>query len=334
MEKEIKSRELVRKAIHFENPPLLPLQFRSDEDKSDIISIGYESPAGWEAVREGEDEWGCLWENICTGMGQVTEHPLEDLENFSRYTFPDPHIESRFENAKEKIVRYSGRYLLGSLGGTGFNRMFFLRGFENLLCDMYEDEKRFSSLADSVLTFENGIIEKFSGMRLDGVMFFDDWGTEDSLMINPGKWRQLFKPKYKEQFSLVHQRGMDVFFHSCGYVWDIIPDLIEIGVDVLNLEQPLVFGTDEIDGIERLAREFGGKVCFLTNADSQRTLNRGSAPEVQEEVEKIVEVFGKFGGGLIGLADATADHGFTPPENIEAMTCAFEQYRAGAETGR
>lgn len=324
---EIETKELVKGAIYFRNPPLLPLQFRSNEEESDIINIGYEPSASWKSIREREDEWGCLWGNLGTGLGQVIEHPLEDWKNISKYIFPDSHIESRFRNAKEKIAKYSDRYLLGSLGITGFNKMFLLRGFENLLCDIYQNERRFNFLADKVLEFENGIIEEFSDLNLDGIIFFDDWGTENSLMINPEMWRQLFKPRYKEQFSLIHQKRMAVFFHSCGSVWDIIPDLIEIGVDVLNLEQPLIFGTDKIDGIKRLAREFGGKVCFLTNADSQRTLNQGTPQEVKEEVERLVRAFSKYKGGLIGLADATADHGFIPPENIEAMIQTFEKYR-------
>ena len=93
---------------------------------------------------------------------------------------------------------------------------------------------------------------------MDGIIFFDDWGTENALFIHPQKWREIFKPRYKEQFELSHNLGMKVFFHSCGYVWDIIGDLIEIGIDIINLEQPLVFSREKISGIDRLAKRFGG----------------------------------------------------------------------------
>lgn len=323
----IDRRSLVKDAIHFGNPCRVPLAYRSHEEKSDVVQIEYKPPAHWKARREGEDEWGCLWRNLGTGLGQVVEHPLENWDNFARYSFPEPHDESRFLDAREKCARYAGRYLLGSLGISGFNRMFHIRGFENILCDLYQGDAKVALLADKVYEFESAIIEEYAGIHCDGVCFYDDWGTERALIISPALWRRFFKPRYKVIFDYAHEKGMDVFFHSCGYVWDILDDLIEVGVNVLNVEQPLLFNSSEADGIVRLAREFGGRVCFMTNPDGQRTLNGGTPAEVEREASHIVEALGGFGGGLIALADAGADHGFVPEENVQAMMRAFERYR-------
>ena len=89
-------------------------------------------------------------------------------------------------------------------------------------------------------------------------------------MIQPELWRQFFKERYREQFQLAHSLGMKVFFHSCGQVYDIIPDLIEIGTDLLNLNQPDLFG------IEKLGQEFGGRVCFVCPVDHQTVAIHGT----------------------------------------------------------
>jgi uroporphyrinogen-III decarboxylase len=119
---------------------------------------------------------------------------------------------------------------------------------------------------------------------------------------------------------------MHVLLRSCGDVWDVIPDLIEIGVDVLNVEQPLVFSTAELNGIDRLAQHFGGRVCFCTNVDSQRTLISGTPEEVEAEVGHLIRALARPEGGFIPLADCGKDHRIVPEANVTAMSDAFERY--------
>jgi len=151
-------------------------------------------------------------------------------------------------------------------------------------------------------------------------------GDRKALFVCPEKWREIFKPRYKKEFELIHKLGMKVLFHSCGYVWDIIGDLIEIGVDVLNLEQPLVFSTEKINGIDRLAKEFGGKVCFESLVDPQRTLDYGSKEEIVQEAKHLIQTLGKYNGGFIALADGGGALGIVPEENIRIMMQAFKEY--------
>ena len=184
-----------------------------------------------------------------------------------------------------------------------------------------------AELMNRVWGYEAGIVEEYWKCGVHGLWFFDDWGTENALFLRPSVWREMFKPRYSRQFAMVHDMGMHVFFHSCGCIWDIIPDLIEAGVDVLNLEQPDVFTADGISGIDRLASCFGGKTTFCTNPDSQRILVDGTPKEIEKEVKHIISTFSCFGGGLIGLADCGKDHHILPSENIEAMETAFVRYR-------
>jgi uroporphyrinogen decarboxylase len=104
-----------------------------------------------------------------------------------------------------------------------------------------------------VFSFEENIIKQLKEYRFDAVAFYDDWGTQDNLIISPEMWREFFKPRYEKQFKIAHQHGLDIYFHSCGYIYDIIPDFIEIGVDMLNLSQPNIFD------IKRPGKDFSGK---------------------------------------------------------------------------
>ncbi len=326
------SKEVVRRAIEFKEPPRIPLDIRSNQEESDIVGIGYSPPWGWkpkkEDEREYEDEWGCRWEKIVetgTQSGQVKGHPLANWDDLNKYQFPDPYAEGRFEDTKKSILRYKNRYIFGSMGVSGFYRLSALRGFENALTDIYLEPLKLSRLADEIFGFEEEIIKQYGKLEIDGISFWDDWGTEEALFIHPQKWREIFKPRYKKQFELIHKLGMKVYFHSCGHVWDILGDLIEIGADVLNLEQPLVFSTKKINGIDRLAREFGGKACFECCVDQQRTLNSGSREEIVQEAKHLCQALGKYNGGFIALADGGGALGIVPEENIRIMMQAFKE---------
>ncbi len=327
-------KELVRRAIHFGRPERPPLVFRKDPERSDIITIGYGPPGHWQPTREGEDEWGLVWRNIIgTGLGQVVSAPLEDAPDLAGYAFPDAHAPGRYGAFEAGRARYRERYVAGGMGLSGFTVMMLLRGFEALLTDLYAAPDFVACLADAVFAFEVGIIEEYVRRGADGVWFFDDLGTERGLMMRPDTWRAVFKPRYRAEFALAHERGLEVLFHSCGNVWEAIPELIEIGVDVLNVEQPLVFGTAEQDGIERLAEHFGGRACFCTNVDSQRTLISGTPAQIEEEVQHLVRALARPEGGLIPLADCGADHGIVPPENVRQMSEAFWRWSRGEMKG-
>jgi uroporphyrinogen decarboxylase len=322
----MKSKERVSRALTFSSPDCVPLVFRTDADRSDIVTLGYGTPKqSLDSVER--DEWGCVWEKrINTGLGQVIEHPLRDLLQLKTYTFPQARLQDRFGEMPEQVQTYADKYIAGGMGISGFNRMFLMRGFENLLTDIYLERDFFDFLANKVFDFELEIIRQYSEHGTDGIWFFDDWGTENGLFIDPQKWRLLFKDRYTRQFRTVHENNMAVFFHSCGNVWDIIPDLIEAGVDCLNLEQPLIFSDPETDGVDRLSQSFGGRVCFCTCPDTQRTLIDGSPKEIEDEVIHLIQAFRVYRGGLIGLADATKDHGYVSSDRTDLLGRSFEDY--------
>ena len=318
------SRDVVLKAIRFEGPERLPLLFRTAPDRSDIVCASYTMPSGWQARASDVDEWGCKWSNLVgAGTGHIVCNPLADIESLAGCAFPDPRAAGRFDSVPQFVRKYPDKYVAGSMGLSGFNLMMGLRGFVGLMVDLWLNRDFLADLTDVIWNFESAIIEQYADRGVHGVWFYDDWGMDRALFINPELWREVFKPLYRKEFKLAHDRGLHVFFHSCGYVWDIIRDLIEIGADCLNLEQPCIFGKGEENGIDLLARDFGGKVCFCTNPDLQTTLSLSSPDEVYAEAKHIVEVFRRFNGGLIALADCGKDANIVPRRNLEAMAHAF-----------
>jgi uroporphyrinogen decarboxylase len=331
----VSTKELVLQAITFRSPYRPPLYFRTDPERSDIVQVPYYAPTNFVDADKTRDELGCIWNNVIgTGTGYVIKHPLDNWAALERYALPDPRLPSRYVEIERAVQKYPDKFVVAAIGLSGFSLMTALRGFENVLSDLYLNPEPLTRLADLVFGYEAVVIEEIGRRGANGVWFFDDWGTERNLFIKPEQWRQFFKPRYAAQFRRVHELGMRAFFHSCGCVWKIIPEMIDIGVDVLNLEQMLLFGSGDQTGYERLRQAFGGKVCFTVNVDSQRTLINGSPEEIEQEIRHIFRTFDLPQGGFIAFADAGKDHNIVPPENLRLVENLFQrELRRSAEPG-
>jgi len=319
-------KELVNRAITFQSPSRPPIFYRTDPERSDIVQAPYYAPTNFVDAENTRDELGCIWNNVIgTGTGYIIKHPLEDWASLETYTLPDPRLPSRFAEVEKAVAKYPDKFVVASIGLSGFGLMTALRGFEDILSDLYLNPELLTRLADLVFEYEMAVIEEIARRGADGVWFFDDWGTEHNLFIKPELWQQFFKPYYAAQFQRIHKLNMRAFFHSCGCVWKIIPELIDIGADVLNLEQMLVFGSGHQTGYERLRQEFGGKVCFTVNVDTQRTLISGTPEEIEGEIQHIFHTFDLPQGGFIVFADAGKDHNIVPPENLHLVEELFQR---------
>lgn len=290
-------RDEVIKAIERTGPAFVPVHYANDNELTDIVCASYAPPSDWQPQMPGQTEWGYAHLTLDLTMGQVKEPALKSWDDFKDFRAPDPDAPGRFEGVIELKERYRDKYVVGVLGITGFDRMTFIRGYANLLEDLHSNLDRVVELAEIVFGFEIEMIKRYADLGLDAVFFGDDWGTQRALMISPGMWRQVFKPLYARQFKAAKERGLHVFFHSCGQIIDIIGDFIEIGVDVLNLNQITIFDMDD------LARRFTGRVCFLCPVDLQRVLVRGDTKEIEALIVRMIELFGRPSGGFIGQVE-------------------------------
>ena len=289
--------EVVRRAIEFQRPERLPLRFEA-LGLSDVHSVGWNQiGTGDKERRESVDEWGCVWRRTeADNMGQVKGHPLADWRALDHYRWPDPDDPAFYEGMEERFAGSDGKYVMTSIFMLLFERMHALHGFENTLTGLYLERQRIEMLADRIVEFDLGIIrnisQRFPG-RIHGLGFTDDWGTQLDLMIRPQLWTEFFKPRYKRIFDAAHAAGWHVWMHTCGKVNDIIGDLIEVGLDAINLQQPRALGIDEI------GRRFRGRICFESLCDIQHTLPFKGAEEIREEAQLLLERWGTADGGFV-----------------------------------
>jgi uroporphyrinogen-III decarboxylase len=151
-------------------------------------------------------------------------------------------------------------------------------------------------LADKIVEFDLTVIRNISGRfpgAIHGFLFSDDWGTELATFIRPSLWDEFFKPRYKRVFDAAKAAGWHVWMHSCGKVNGIIESLIDIGVNVLNLQQPRILG------IEEIGRSFAGRVCFSSTCDIQHTLPFKGERDIIEEARLLMDCWGTEKGGFI-----------------------------------
>jgi len=262
--------------------------------------FAYPPPLGWEPPEDlpvwgldgnfsdGIDEWGAKWKGV-----YLTHHPLEDWAGADSYRFPDPLAPGRLRVAEDLVSRHGRRYLLWFFGYSLFERLWILRGFENLLTDPYIHEKEFLKLRDRVTEFNLELIESFLVLPFDGVMVGDDLGSQTSLFMDPEMWRKYYKVGYEKMFDLIHSKGRDVWMHADGNIMSILPDLIEIGLDVTNPVQPSAMDVDV------LSARFKGRVAFFGGIDVQQTFQHGTPDEVSREIEDLLGKLGGPEGGFI-----------------------------------
>lgn len=335
------SRERVQRAIRFDHPDRPPIshavlpgaQIRHGAALEEILA-GVREDFGWEylpdlrradypALYKGglnRDEFGTLWsvteEGVC---GIPIEWPLADWSRYESFRWPE------FSAGPPKGRLYSG-HMAGrspdwyARGGwiTFFEQMQQLRGMENLLADLAFETREVYRLRDDLLEFNLRWIAKWLAFEYDGLHFADDWGGQNRLLISPQLWRRFFKPAYRAMFERVSAAGVDVHFHSDGQIAEIIPDLIDLGVKVLNCQASVV-------GLETLKRRFAGAVCFRTDLDRQRILPFGTPRQVKEHVQEVFDHLGTPRGGVIACGEIAPD---TPLENVRAMYEAFRSYGA------
>ena len=299
------SKERTIAAIEFSSPDRVPvkldvldweghLQEPLSEYPTDIIH----SAPGWyvEGCLPGVniDNWHCKWTNIkAPALGQVTGHPLGDITKLLEYIPPDP-IDLDLSAAVKTSDKRGDKYLI--LGYISlFERLINLRGFEDLLVDMLSDRDNFLKMRDMVHYYNMRLVDRLLELKPDGIFLADDWGSQISLLINHNLWRELFKPLYKEIIKKIKTNGVHVFFHSDGYIIDILPDFIEIGVNVFWVE----FGVNPISKLTEIAKN---KAAFLALYDTQK-IECSLLDELRKHLDECFKIFACKDGGFIGNYD-------------------------------
>ncbi len=285
------SRELVARTLRFQCPERLPYDF-PDPYGSDFVWVGM-TPSPDDRPRSGVDEWGAVWENIGVSiLGQVKDYPLKDWADLASLRVPDIEEPRRWGDVLGARQRAGDKFLLGH-GVSIYERLHFIRGLENTWADIHEAPDQLGKLIDVLVEQNLAAIRHYAAAGFDGLILLDDWGLQTRLMIRPGDWRALWKPRYARICRAAHEAGLFTFLHSCGYIVDILDDLIEIGLDAIHMDQ------QENMGLDLLGRRFGGRITFFAPVDIQRTFARGTLDDIRAYCRKMVQTLGRPEGGFI-----------------------------------
>lgn len=325
-------REIVLRTLDFTGPERTAMAL-PDPYPHDFVYGGPENdpeePGNtWREVGGGRweytDEWGNLWARLdATSKGEVVRGALEDWDQLDRLVLPKLSQPARYARAKEVFSQDHQKYRIGCLPGFPFSIARKIRKLENYLADLVIERECVDALNARVEAVLAEVIDRLAEYGADGIMFAEDWGSQDRLLISPPMWREIFKPGFQRLCARAHDHGMFMLMHSCGYIWDIIDDLIEVGINALQLDQPELFG------IEQLDEAFGGRVTFFCPVDIQRTLQSQDRVRIEDSARRMVLKLGGHQGGFIaGYYGDFRSIGLT--QEIQDWACqAFVKYGSG-----
>lgn len=276
------------------------------------------------------DPYGCVWRFVIEGyQGQVVKHPLKDWKTLKDYQLPDPEDGVISEGSHEVTpwivifkrldeARSRGDLVVANMPhGFFFQRLYYLRGFVNLMKDFLAKPPELYRLIEMLTEYNLKLVKMFlkSG-RIDVFYFGDDLGVQDRMTISPRAFRDFIYPSYRKIFQVVRGRGAHVYFHTDGHVIEIVDQLIEAGVDILNVQ-------DRVNGLENIASKCKGRVCVDLDIDRQYLIPFGTPGEIKAHIKRAVETLTLRTGGLMMKAEV---HPPTPLVNVEALAQAMEEY--------
>ncbi len=291
---------------------------------NDLIAVGpcYQEDRPVINTPEGlqVNEWGMVFKD--TGLyGEFYDFPLQHAESVNdilNYPFPDPFAKGRFEDAGRVMSKYSKSHaMIGEMETTIFETCWYLVGLEKFLMDLMIVPPYLEVLLDRVMQVNLNLARQLVGMGVDIIWLGDDFGTQSGMIMDPDTWRRFFKPRMHFIFTELKKINPEVkiAWHSCGSFLPIVPDFIEIGLDILNPLQPLAQGNDPA----YFKKTWGKQLSFFGAIDVQHLLPFESPEYIKKEVKRIASVLGE-GGGYI----AAPAHNIQPDTSVENILAMFD----------
>jgi uroporphyrinogen decarboxylase len=343
------SKENKLRAIRFETPEYIPMSFHLNGacwhhyDYNDLYDIMESHPRLFPDFKRSSgkplinhsgnaiadcpytDPWQCVWITTDDGItGSVHQHPLESWDDFVDYKAPDPMktdgtylIDWGEIEVRVKQQKANDKLVVGGLPhGHTFLRIQDIRGYENLIFDMCDENPNLPKLIEMVEEFNYKYISKWLSLGPDIVSYPEDLGMQIGPMLSPEQLRKYFKPSYKRLMQPARDAGAIVHMHSDGDIRTLVDDLIDGGVEIINLQ-------DLVNGIDWIADKFSGKTCVELDIDRQNITYFGSPDDIDALIREEVEKIGCKEGGLMMIIGIYPG---IPLKNIKAVADAMEKY--------
>lgn len=341
------NKELRLKAVRFDRPERIPINYvisapcwdaYPHEALKDLMAShpilfpdfpkGSTPPAQlppWQQLGFYTDPWGVQWHVVLEGLtGAACKHPLADWSALDSYQPPDPDKTLGWgpTNWQKRAVnvdptKSSDTLRCGSLRhGHTFLLLTYLRGYENAIFDMADDDPRLAKVLDMIERFNAGIVRHYLELGVDWMSYPEDLGMQTGPMLTVEQFRRYIKPIYKRLMEPARQAGCVLHMHSDGHIRDLTDDLLDCGLHVLNLQ-------DLVNDIDWIARTLKGRVCIDLDIDRQNITRFGSPADVDALIRREVQTLGSPQGGLILLFGMYPG---MPLANAKALMDAMEKY--------
>lgn len=328
MKRRITSREIVKKAIEFDCPPRIPYMLNTHP--SDFAMVGNSSGRNIEKPAEFgasyKDAWGVTWRVTGRQHDQAVGYPLENLDTLGEYKFPDFGYDKTNMNTRMQILgaRLRGKYILGGNTVNLFAQIHSLMGFEESMIAPYTHPDELRILLNKLADITCELIDNYhrSG-GIDGFISWEDWGLQKGLQMSLELFREFYKPVYKRIIDFCHERNIHYFWHCCGDIITLIPEMVDLGVDVVQLDQPRLMG------YENLINASKGKLCFFNCVDNQWSALEGTTDsEVLEETYKMIDTYKSLmpeGGFIMKHYTQPWDIGLTRERELLIASAFFKR---------
>jgi len=264
------------------------------------------------------DPYGVIWRTDRRPW-YLEKAPLEKA-SLDGYKFPT--AESFFnpelkEQSRKICENNKDKFLVGGLGWGLFEISWSLRGFENILMDSVLTPDFYEEMLDNLMNLYLQFVDYTADLPIDAIMFGDDWGDQRGIILGPELWRKFLKPRWAKIYDAVHAKDKLVISHCCGSMIDVMPDVIEMGLDVLESVQPEARGMNPYE----LKKNWGDKITFWGCLGTQSIIPYGTPDGIKGEVRRLCKEVGRNGGFILSPAKPLQPE--TPTENAAAVVEAF-----------
>jgi hypothetical protein len=346
----LSDRENYLRAVKFQGPEAMPYGVHLCKAAwhrygADLEEVVLRHPELWPDHRKGDyekiqaqpwgdkedpsrvfiDSWGCTWKCTQPGyVGTIVTHPLADDDALANFTTPEPETYNGgqrprdFAATAEAVARKKQAGQLTNMGldhGYYLLRLEYLRGFENLMCDLISPSEDFIRLVEAIRELDRQAVRRWIRIAPDVIRLPEDLGGQDRSLIGPRYFAQWATEHYTELHGAIRQAGLLSHFHCDGNIMDIADEILKICPSIINPQ-------DRCNGVDELARAFKGRVCIHLDFDRQHALPFGDPKEIAELLEYEVRTLGSAEGGLTIGAEIRGD---VPPENVEAVASNLQR---------
>ncbi len=288
-------REIIFANLNHENPERSGMTF-NNERINDFKHSDVGDPKGYKQKRwiEGnieyyDDCWGNLWQRMKDGCckGEIIKAAITDWSQLDDYQAPGYDVAEMTANFKKSFAEDTDKFRVAGIGGWVFDNARYIRKMEVYFMDMVMYPEELRKLHKIVAkTYEDKIRACGEACCLDAICIGEDMGTQNGLLFSPDMWRDYFKEEYTRLFSMAHDYGLKVLMHSCGYIWEIVPDLLEAGVDCFQFDQPAVYDMPKLS--EKLKEH---KAALWSPVDIQKIMPTGDREIIENGTNEMLDIY-------------------------------------------